>query len=97
MRATRGQDLVDTMVTLAAFHVSVPVGRLASASNTRRKTLLPFLRRFMADRQGATAIEYGLIAAMIAVLGLAALPLMRTQISLLFLRLQVTLDFFTAR
>ena len=51
----------------------------------------------MADRQGATAIEYGLIAAMIAVLGLAALPLMRTQISLLFLRLQVTLDFFTAR
>ena len=40
--------------------------------------------RFGANRQGATAIEYGLIAAFIAVALVAALPSIRNNVSGLF-------------
>jgi pilus assembly protein Flp/PilA len=42
------------------------------------------LVRLLSDRRGATAIEYGLIAAFIAVALVAALPMMRTNIISLF-------------
>ncbi|MBC7504633.1 MAG: Flp family type IVb pilin [Sandarakinorhabdus sp.] len=42
------------------------------------------LVRLLSDRRGATAIEYGLIAAFIAVALVAALPTLRSNIGGLF-------------
>jgi pilus assembly protein Flp/PilA len=42
------------------------------------------LARLSADRSGATAIEYGLIAAFIAVAMVAALPSLRSNVMGLF-------------
>jgi pilus assembly protein Flp/PilA len=42
------------------------------------------LARFIPDRRGATAIEYGLIAAFIAVALVAALPSIRNNVVGLF-------------
>ena len=42
------------------------------------------LSRYWADEQGATAIEYGLIAALIAVVIIAALTLLGTNLSAKF-------------
>jgi pilus assembly protein Flp/PilA len=42
------------------------------------------LVRLLSDRRGATAIEYGLIAAFIAVALVAALPTLRRNVSTLF-------------
>jgi pilus assembly protein Flp/PilA len=42
------------------------------------------LRRLMRDDSGATAIEYGLIAALIAVAAIAALSLVGTNLSGIF-------------
>jgi pilus assembly protein Flp/PilA len=43
-----------------------------------------FMNRFLKDESGATAIEYGLIAALIAVVLIAAMNALSTQISGLF-------------
>ena len=40
-----------------------------------------FATRFMRDESGATAIEYGLIAALVAVVLVGALTLMGTKLS----------------
>lgn len=40
-----------------------------------------FVSRFMHDRSGATAIEYGLIAALVAVAIAAALPFLGGKLS----------------
>ena len=40
-----------------------------------------FIKRFMADESGATAIEYGLIAALIAIVLIAAMTSLQTQIA----------------
>lgn len=40
--------------------------------------------RFIADESGATAIEYGLIAALIAVVCIGALTTMGTKLSAMF-------------
>ena len=45
------------------------------------------IRRFLADESGATAIEYGLICAMIAVVLLGALASTGGAVSLLYQRL----------
>ncbi|MBV9550144.1 MAG: Flp family type IVb pilin [Alphaproteobacteria bacterium] len=42
------------------------------------------LKRFAADRRGATAIEYGLIAALIAVVVIGALTNIGTNLSTAF-------------
>jgi pilus assembly protein Flp/PilA len=42
------------------------------------------LRRLMRDESGATAIEYGLIAALIAVAAIAAFRLVGTNLSSIF-------------
>jgi pilus assembly protein Flp/PilA len=39
-----------------------------------------FVQRFLEDEAGATAIEYGLIAAMISVVVVAAMPILRDPI-----------------
>ncbi|MGU3417004.1 Flp family type IVb pilin [Methylobacterium sp. D54C] len=40
-----------------------------------------FLRRFVRDETGATAIEYGMIAALIAVIIIASLRLVGTRLT----------------
>jgi pilus assembly protein Flp/PilA len=42
------------------------------------------LRRLLSDQEGATAIEYGLIAALIAVAAIAAFRLVGTNLSSIF-------------
>jgi pilus assembly protein Flp/PilA len=48
------------------------------------RVLLPTLRRLARDENGATAIEYGLIAALIAVAAIAAFRLVGTNLSAIF-------------
>ncbi|CAN5409587.1 Flp family type IVb pilin [soil metagenome] len=43
--------------------------------------LTQFLKRFVADESGATAIEYGLIAALIAIVLIAAMTTLQGKIS----------------
>jgi pilus assembly protein Flp/PilA len=43
-----------------------------------------FVKRFIADQSGATAIEYGLIAALIAVVIVTALTLVGTKLTTKF-------------
>ncbi len=49
------------------------------------------LKRFMKDEEGVTAIEYGLIAALIAVVIIAAVTLVGDQLALVFDRIQAAL------
>lgn len=46
--------------------------------------MLNFSKRFAADRNGATAIEYGLIAASIAVVIITAVQLLGTNLTTIF-------------
>ncbi|WP_084581724.1 Flp family type IVb pilin [Sphingomonas azotifigens] len=45
---------------------------------------MKFFRKLRTDRKGATAIEYGLIAALIAVAAIAAMQGLGTQLSTTF-------------
>ena len=47
-------------------------------------TMKKFISKFMSDESGATAIEYGLIAALIAVVIIAAVTALGTNISAAF-------------
>jgi Flp pilus assembly protein, pilin Flp len=47
-------------------------------------TMKKFVSKFMSDESGATAIEYGLIAALIAVVIIAAVTALGTNISTKF-------------
>ena len=53
---------------------------------------MPLLRRFCRDDAGATAIEYGLIAALIAVGIIAAASTLGTSLSALFARVSTKLN-----
>lgn len=48
------------------------------------KEMTRYLKRLWKDRSGATAIEYGLIAALIAVIIIAAISLVGTDLSNMF-------------
>jgi pilus assembly protein Flp/PilA len=50
-----------------------------------------FVSRFIKDESGATAIEYGLIAALIAVAIITAVTLLGTKLSTTFNNLATTL------
>lgn len=45
-----------------------------------RKSMFRFAKGLLGDRSGATAIEYGLIAALVAVVIIAAVTLLGTDI-----------------
>jgi len=49
------------------------------------------ISRFARDDSGVTAIEYGLIAALISVVCIAAITLVGTQLSLVFQNIQAAL------
>lgn len=50
------------------------------------------IKNFWNDEEGATAIEYGLIAGLIAVALVATLTLMGTSLGALFTRITTTLN-----
>ncbi len=47
--------------------------------------------RFLKDEEGATAIEYGLIAALVSVAAIASLQALGTQLSTLFQSIKTNL------
>jgi pilus assembly protein Flp/PilA len=49
--------------------------------SVKETTMSKFVTRFMKDESGATAIEYGLIAALVAVVLVTALTAMGTKLS----------------
>lgn len=51
-----------------------------------------FVQRFLRDQSGATAVEYGLIAALMSVIVVAAVPLLRDPLIGLFGRVGGQLD-----
>jgi len=53
--------------------------------------MLIFCRRFLGDESGATAIEYGLIAALIGVVIITAVSLLGTNLSSKFNRIATRL------
>ena len=50
------------------------------------------LKSFLTDEDGATAIEYGLIAALIAVVIIAAITVVGTELDTTFTAIQVALQ-----
>jgi pilus assembly protein Flp/PilA len=54
--------------------------------------MLKTFRSFIADESGATAIEYGLIAALVSVAGIFALQAMGTSLSAMFSTVATKLD-----
>ena len=55
-------------------------------------TMTKFISKFASDESGATAIEYGLIAALIAVVIIAAVTALGTSLSGAFSRIAGQLD-----
>lgn len=51
-----------------------------------------FLRKFRKDESGATAIEYGLLAAMISIAGIGSLQAISTSISDIFMGVSTIVD-----
>ena len=54
--------------------------------------MLKTIRGLLADESGATAIEYGLIAALVSVAGIFALEAMGTSLSTMFETVSSKLD-----
>ena len=50
--------------------------------------IVPFLQKFVRDEEGVTAIEYGLIAALIAVVIITSVTLVGTQLAAIFTHIQ---------
>lgn len=50
-----------------------------------------FIQKFIRDEEGVTAIEYGLIAALIAVVIIASVQLVGTQLSAVFGKISTAL------
>lgn len=57
---------------------------------------MQFLKSFVADQDGATAIEYGLIAALIAVAAIVAFKAVGVSLSKTFTNVSKCLDSATA-
>jgi len=49
--------------------------------------LVQFARKFIRDEEGVTAIEYGLIAALIAVFIIASVTIVGSQLALVFTKI----------
>lgn len=54
--------------------------------------MVTLLKRFAQEESGATAIEYGLIAALVSVAGVVALEQMGTSLSTMFTSVSNKLD-----
>ena len=54
--------------------------------------IVPFLQKFVRDEEGVTAIEYGLIAALVAVAIIAGATALGTNLNSLFTRISGILN-----
>ncbi len=54
--------------------------------------MIKTIHEFFADESGATAIEYGLIAALVSVAGIVALEAMGTSLSAMFTSVSTKLN-----
>ena len=54
--------------------------------------MLKLIKRFIADESGATAIEYGLIAALVSVAAITALTAMGSSLQTIFTNVSTTLQ-----
>ena len=54
--------------------------------------MLKIIRSFVRDESGATAIEYGLIAALVSVAAITALQEMGSSLDQMFTKISSTLD-----
>lgn len=54
--------------------------------------MLAFIRKYLNDESGATAIEYGLIAALVSVAAITALTAMGTSLNQIFTSVSTTLQ-----
>ena len=57
----------------------------------RRVTMMQLIKRFVREEEGVTAIEYGLIAALIAVVIIGSVTLVGTKLDGVFTTVQTTL------
>ena len=53
--------------------------------------IVPFIQKFVRDEEGVTAIEYGLIAALIAVVIIGSVTLVGTKLDGIFSHIQTKL------
>lgn len=60
------------------------IAGLAGASVYKEKLVIKFVKRFWNEEEGVTAIEYGLIAALIAVVIIASVELVGTGLDKVF-------------
>ena len=58
---------------------------------TERKIIMNFITKFIREEDGVTAIEYGLIAALIAVVIIASVTLVGTNLTNVFTRISTSL------
>lgn len=61
-----------------------PLPQLSARPFEKRTQMTKFISKFVSDESGATAIEYGLIAALIAVVIIGAVTLLGTNIEAAF-------------
>jgi len=54
--------------------------------------MLSFIKSLARDESGATAIEYGLIAALVAIAAMAGMRLLGTELNAIFNRVGTTLQ-----
>jgi len=57
-----------------------------------RRNGMTFVRRFVRDEKGATAIEYGLIAALVAIAAITALGAVGSELTNTFNKVKTELD-----
>ena len=66
------------------FIRNIGCSRLVGARNPKRRIFMNLVRRFVNDERGATAIEYGLIAAGISVAIIAVVNTLGTNLNTTF-------------
>jgi pilus assembly protein Flp/PilA len=60
------------------------ISRHNCITDMKRRAIMSFVKHFLSDESGATAIEYGLIAALIAVAIIAAATTVGTNLGTVF-------------
>jgi pilus assembly protein Flp/PilA len=68
-----------------AISASTARPKWTGSRNQPEKSMKRFITKFLADESGATAIEYGLLASLIAVVIIAGATLLGTNINAVFL------------
>jgi pilus assembly protein Flp/PilA len=70
-----------------SLFVSMARPKWTGSRNQPEKVLMRFITKFLADESGATAIEYGLLAALIAVVIISAATTLGTNVKDVFVKI----------